>query len=215
MAPDSDLRIYGAVRGHWRGSGFVISSSNPPPGGNAIIIWGVPSFVCLRYCPNTVVNCQTESQLFPFVGAQAFGSIIGVRLQYVPCHVRRSRVSATVALKFSDDLALTQKVPLAVANMALGKGELIEKHCPLHARLSVGPFGEFLLKPSSLSTNSMLRAKVSQRFSISSYWLRGGTNLQLIAAGTAPAQVDPNAATRSPLTGATALINSSANERSK
>jgi hypothetical protein len=30
----------------------------------------------------------------------------------------------TVALKFTDDLALTQKMPLAVANMAFDVGEL-------------------------------------------------------------------------------------------
>ena len=39
----------------------------------------------------------------------------------------RLRVATTVALKFIDDLALTQKVPLAVADMTLNVGEVIEK----------------------------------------------------------------------------------------
>jgi hypothetical protein len=42
-----------------------------------------------------------------------------------------------MALKFSDDLALTRKMPLAVADMALDVSEVIEKQRPLHA-LSVG-----------------------------------------------------------------------------
>ena len=49
------------------------------------------------------------------------------RLQDDLCHVCRSRVSVTVALKFGDDLALTQKVPLTLANMAVGLGEFTEK----------------------------------------------------------------------------------------
>jgi hypothetical protein len=38
-----------------------------------------------------------------------------------------------VALKFINDLALTQKMPLAIADMALDVGEVIEKLRPLHA----------------------------------------------------------------------------------
>jgi len=44
----------------------------------------------------------------------------------------RLRVATTVALKFIDDLALTQKVPLAVADMALDLREVVEKHRSLH-----------------------------------------------------------------------------------
>ena len=42
-------------------------------------------------------------------------------------------MSATVALKFIDDLALVQKMSFAVADMVLDVGEVIEKHRPLHA----------------------------------------------------------------------------------
>jgi hypothetical protein len=38
-----------------------------------------------------------------------------------------------VALKFIHDLALMQKMPLAVADMALDVSELIEKHRTVHA----------------------------------------------------------------------------------
>jgi hypothetical protein len=36
-------------------------------------------------------------------------------------------------LKFIDDLALTQKMPLAVTDVALNVSEVIEKHGPPHA----------------------------------------------------------------------------------
>jgi hypothetical protein len=39
-----------------------------------------------------------------------------------------------VALKFINDLSLTQKMPLAVADMALDLNEVIEKHRPIHAQ---------------------------------------------------------------------------------
>jgi hypothetical protein len=38
-----------------------------------------------------------------------------------------------VALKFVNDFALTQKMPLAVADMTLDVSEVIEKQRPLHA----------------------------------------------------------------------------------
>jgi hypothetical protein len=41
-------------------------------------------------------------------------------------------VSPTVTLKFIDDLALTRKVSLAVADMALDVGEVTEKRSPVH-----------------------------------------------------------------------------------
>ncbi|MGC2074999.1 MAG: hypothetical protein WA728_02995 [Xanthobacteraceae bacterium] len=37
----------------------------------------------------------------------------------------------TVALKFSDYLTLTRKMPLAFANVALDMNKVIEKHRPL------------------------------------------------------------------------------------
>ena len=49
-------------------------------------------------------------------------------LQNVPCHICGLRVSTTVPLKFGNDLALMQKVRLALANMALCLGEFIEEH---------------------------------------------------------------------------------------
>ena len=36
-------------------------------------------------------------------------------------------------LKFIDDVALTQKMPLAVTDMALDMSEIIEKQSPVHA----------------------------------------------------------------------------------
>ena len=39
-------------------------------------------------------------------------------IQYFPRHSCRLRVSVTVPLKFIDDLALTQKMPLALTNVA-------------------------------------------------------------------------------------------------
>jgi hypothetical protein len=53
-------------------------------------------------------------------------------IQEVSCHFSRLRTSTTVALKFIDDLALAQKMPFAVADMALDMGEVIEQHCPFH-----------------------------------------------------------------------------------
>jgi hypothetical protein len=41
-------------------------------------------------------------------------------------------VSATVTRKFINDLALTQKMPLAVADMALDVRKLIEKRRSAH-----------------------------------------------------------------------------------
>jgi hypothetical protein len=38
-----------------------------------------------------------------------------------------------VTLKLVNNLALTQKMSLAVTDMALDVSEVIEKHCPLHA----------------------------------------------------------------------------------
>jgi hypothetical protein len=55
-------------------------------------------------------------------------------VQEISRHFCRLRVSATVALKFSNNLALTHKVPLTFANVALDLAEVIEKHRPLHAR---------------------------------------------------------------------------------
>ena len=52
--------------------------------------------------------------------------------QDVPRHFCCLRISATVALKFIDNLALTQEMPLAVADMALDFGEVIEKQRPVH-----------------------------------------------------------------------------------
>jgi len=45
----------------------------------------------------------------------------------------RLRVSTAVTLKLVNNLALTQKMSLAVTDMALDVSEVIEKHCPLHA----------------------------------------------------------------------------------
>jgi len=42
-------------------------------------------------------------------------------------------VSSTVAFKLGNNLALMQKVPLAVSDMALNVGEVIEEQRPLHA----------------------------------------------------------------------------------
>src|SRR5262249_22683002 len=47
---------------------------------------------------------------------------------FVVCAVPRP-----LALKFIDDLALTQQVPLSLTNVTLDVGEVIEKHRPLHA----------------------------------------------------------------------------------
>jgi hypothetical protein len=53
--------------------------------------------------------------------------------QDFPGHFCRFRVAATVALKFIDDLALTRKMPLTIANMAFNVSEVIEQHRSLHA----------------------------------------------------------------------------------
>jgi hypothetical protein len=45
-------------------------------------------------------------------------------IQYFPRHFCRLRVSVTVPLKFIDDLALTQKMPLALTNVAFDLGEV-------------------------------------------------------------------------------------------
>jgi hypothetical protein len=42
-------------------------------------------------------------------------------------------VSATVALKFIDDLALTQNMPFAFANMAFNVREVGYNEVPVHA----------------------------------------------------------------------------------
>jgi hypothetical protein len=55
------------------------------------------------------------------------------RRQYIPSDICRLRISATVALKFIDDPALMQQMPLAVADMTLNLREVIEKQRPLHA----------------------------------------------------------------------------------
>jgi hypothetical protein len=41
-------------------------------------------------------------------------------------------MSMTVALKFGNDLALTQKMPFAVADLAFGVREIITKACQRH-----------------------------------------------------------------------------------
>ena len=52
---------------------------------------------------------------------------------HVPRVFCRLRISTTVALKFIDNLALTQKMPLAVADVALDMSEIIEEVRPFHA----------------------------------------------------------------------------------
>jgi len=51
----------------------------------------------------------------------------------VPRVFCRLRISTTVAFKFIDNLALTQKMPLAVADVALDMSEIIEEVRPFHA----------------------------------------------------------------------------------
>jgi hypothetical protein len=53
-------------------------------------------------------------------------------IQEVPRHFCCLRVSTTVPLKFIDDLALTQKMPLAIADMALDVVKVSKKLSPAH-----------------------------------------------------------------------------------
>jgi hypothetical protein len=56
------------------------------------------------------------------------------RVQDVPCHVCRSRLAVTVALKLVDDLTLPPNVTFAFNNMAFGSAKVVEEHRPVHDR---------------------------------------------------------------------------------
>jgi hypothetical protein len=43
-------------------------------------------------------------------------------------------MSVTVTLKLGNNLALTRKMPLAIADMALDVGEVVAKRRPVHAQ---------------------------------------------------------------------------------
>jgi len=56
------------------------------------------------------------------------------RVQDVPCHVCRSRLAVTVALKLVDDLTLPPNMTFAFNDMALGLAKVVEEHRPFHDR---------------------------------------------------------------------------------